>query len=241
MVLVHAILFLSTICTSIFFYTGVTVGATIADGGMHAAFGVLVHCRTINKLTCSVLDWAKSYHLLWQRSWPDANRDPEIRRIVQMNQPLCTHLKADEGRQRCVVVVATETDFCTWQPWAVLWLFAIGRSMASRFAPILTLSPSSTKSDAWRRKTQKWIASGHFQVDYLSLACSLVSGLCNVHLRNIRTSSSVWNLCVQIDHPTLRYDLPCSKVEDLWYGHIFIDAILGLFVYAYVAYLRKDI
>lgn len=32
-------------------------------------------------------------------------------------------------------------------------------------------------------------------------------------------------------------DLPCSKVEDLWYGHIFIDAILGLFVYAYAAYL----
>lgn len=113
--------------------------------GDAAAFGVLVHCRTINKLTCSVLDWAKSYHLSWQRSCLDANRDPEIRRIVQMNQPLCTHLKADEGRQRCVVVVATETDFCTWQPWAVLWLVAIGRSMASRFAPMLTLSPSSTK------------------------------------------------------------------------------------------------
>ncbi|URD76595.1 hypothetical protein MUK42_34169 [Musa troglodytarum] len=82
-----------------------------------AAFRVLVHCRTINKLTCSVLDWAKSYHLSWRRSWLDANGDPEIRRIVQITQPLCTHLKADEGRQqtrqRCVVVVATETVFCT--------------------------------------------------------------------------------------------------------------------------------
>ncbi|KAJ8493054.1 hypothetical protein OPV22_014775 [Ensete ventricosum] len=56
------------------------------------------------------------YLLLQGVGWTPTG-DAAIRRFVQLNQPLCTHLEADEERQqrrqRCVVVVATDTDFCT--------------------------------------------------------------------------------------------------------------------------------